>query len=73
MHLELHKIGAVITLGTSTKPIVIGYNTNKRTTFHVGTKRNMGHRVIQCSQHAEMSVVSQLIRRFQQRDTRLVL
>ena len=58
-----HKIGAVITLGTSTKPIVIGYNSKNRTTFHVGTKKRKGHRVIQCSQHAEMSVASQLIRR----------
>ncbi len=59
----MYKVGAVITKGTSTKPIAVGYNTNRRTTFHVGTRRNKGHRVIQCSQHAEMSVVSQFIRR----------
>ena len=58
-----HKIGAVITRGTSTKPIAMGYNTNMRTTFHVGTRNNKGRRVIQCSQHAEMSVASQFIRR----------
>jgi hypothetical protein len=59
----MHKVGAVITKGTSTKPIAVGYNTNLRSTFHVGTRKNKGHRVIQCSQHAEMSVVSQFIRR----------
>lgn len=59
----IHQIGAVITRGTSTKPIAIGYNTNMRTTFHVGTKNNKGRRVVQCSQHAEMSVASQFIRR----------
>ena len=58
-----HQIGAVITQGTSTKPIAIGYNTNKRTTFHVGTRNKKGRRVIQCSQHAEMAVASQFIRR----------
>jgi tRNA(Arg) A34 adenosine deaminase TadA len=59
----MYKIGAVITKGTSNKPIVIGYNSNKRTTFHVGTRKNKGHRVVLCSQHAEMSVASQFIRR----------
>lgn len=58
-----HQIGAVITRGTSTKPIVTGYNTNMRTTFHVGTRNKKGRRVVQCSQHAEMSVASQFIRR----------
>ena len=58
-----HQIGAVITQGTSTKPIAVGYNTNMRTTFHVGTRNNKGRRVIQCSQHAEMSAASQFIRR----------
>jgi hypothetical protein len=65
-----HKIGAVITQGTSNKPIVVGYNSKYRTTFHVGTKRNKGHRIVQCSQHAEMSVVSQLIRRHQYKGAR---
>jgi hypothetical protein len=59
----MYKVGAVITQGTSTKPIAVGYNSKYRTTFHVGTRRKKGHRVIQCSQHAEMSVVSQFIRR----------
>ena len=66
-----HKIGAVITMGKSTKPIVIGYNSNQRSTFHVGSKKNKGHRIIQCSQHAEMSVASQLIRRFQPKGARV--
>ena len=61
-----HKVGAVITRGTGNKPIVVGYNSNKRTTFHVGTNKNKGHRVVLCSQHAEMSVASQLIRRLPQ-------
>ena len=66
-----HKIGAVITRGTSAKPVAIGYNSNQRSTFHVGTKKNKGYRVVQCSQHAEMSVVSQFIRRLQPKGTRV--
>ena len=51
----IHSIGAVITLGT-TKPVAVGYNTNKRTAFRFGSRR-----LVTCSQHAEMSVASRFL------------
>jgi hypothetical protein len=55
-----HRIGAVITYGTGNKPIVVGHNSNARSTFHIGRNKN---RIVLCSQHAEMSAVAQLLRR----------
>ena len=57
-----HKIGAVVTKGTSAKPIAVGCNTNKRTVSRVGTRVNKGYRIIQCSRHAEIDVALQLRR-----------
>lgn len=53
-----YTLGAVITRGTSNKPVAIGYNSSDRTVYKFGT-----HRMISCSQHAEMSVASQLLNR----------
>ena len=52
----IYSLGAVITHGASNKPICVGYNSNKRTTYKFGSRR-----MISCSQHAEMSVASQLL------------
>ena len=51
-----YSLGAVITYGTSNKPIVTGCNSSNRTVYKFGSRR-----MIACSQHAEMSVASQLL------------
>jgi hypothetical protein len=52
----VHRVGAVITYGIGNKPIYRGHNTNDRSVFRFHKKR-----CVKCSQHAEMSVASQLV------------